>query len=275
MRPSNAITVTGELPGPTVAIFAGVHGNELAGVYALDELIPTLTLKRGTAHFVFANPPAIAANVRMLAKNLNRCFYRGNSGPDYEDTRARELMSLLDTCDALLDLHMFYDDTGEPFVICEPNAFATAKQFDVPIISTNWSEVEPGGTDGYMFGHGKIGICIECGPIAKAVACTPFAKQTVLQFLDSFAMLPKRYTPDIKQCDKRHVRAKHAVYKSSPDFVLTAGYKNFQKLIDGELVAKDSEQAYVAKKDQCIIFPHYQARVSEEAYIIGEELGKI
>ena len=70
------ITITGAEPGPTVAIFAGVHGNERAGVYALEALIPRLTITRGTLYLVFANPAAIEANVRMVNKNLNRCFLR-------------------------------------------------------------------------------------------------------------------------------------------------------------------------------------------------------
>src|SRR6185369_17926132 len=109
-------------PGPSLAILAGVHGNELAGVYALQELLPTLKPTRGKVYVAFANPPAIEANTRMLNKNLNRCFVADNHGTTPEDERARELMKMLDKCDALLDLHMFYDDDGVPFVICEDNA---------------------------------------------------------------------------------------------------------------------------------------------------------
>jgi CheY-like chemotaxis protein len=119
---NNIVTITGSQPGPVVAIFAGVHGNERAGVYALQRLIPDLKITKGTVHFAFANPPAIEANVRMVTKNLNRCFYAGNDGTDAEDIRARELMQVLDGCDALLDLHMFYDKKNKPFVICEDNA---------------------------------------------------------------------------------------------------------------------------------------------------------
>src|SRR5690606_13665355 len=105
-----------------------------------------------------------------------------------EDIRARELMSILDESDELLDLHMFYDEAGQPFVICEDNSVAIAKRFDVDIISTKWTVVEPGGTDGYMYLQGKVGICVECGPIAKAEQYVPFAKQTVYQFLKSYDM---------------------------------------------------------------------------------------
>ncbi len=256
-------------PGPTVAIFAGVHGNERAGVYALHELLPTLKIMRGRLLIVFANPPAIAANVRMLGKNLNRCFYKNNTGTSPEDIRARELMKLLDECDALLDLHMFYDDDGEPFVICEENALQLARIFDVPIISTNWTAVEPGGTDSYMFEAGKLGICLECGPLSKSREYTDFAKKAVYQFLKFFDMTsqPVNYS----SAPKRIIRAQKAVPKKSDAFTLCAGFKNFQRLLPGQIIATEHAEQFTAKTGECIIFPHYNARIGEEAYIIGVE----
>lgn len=269
---NDIVTITGPQPGPVVAIFAGVHGNERAGVYALQQLIPDLKITKGTVHFAFANPPAIEANVRMVTKNLNRCFYAGNDGTDAEDIRARELMQVLDSCDALLDLHMFYDKKNKPFVICEDNAVDIAQRFDVDIISTNWTEVEPGGTDGYMYQNGKIGICVECGPLELSEEYTDFAIQTVYQFLNFFDMTNKLVPVSVKK--KRLVKAIRAVNKTSPSFVLTPGMYDFQKLTSGQVLATDGEDEFTAQSGECIIFPHYAARVGEEAYIIGQEIGR-
>lgn len=266
---SDIIAITGLAPGPTVAIFAGVHGNERAGVYALQQLLPTLTVTKGTLYIAFANPPAIEANVRMIAKNLNRCFYKGNTGTDPEDVRARELMTVLDKCDALLDLHMFYDQKDKPFVICEDNALDLAQKLDVDIISTNWTAVEPGGTDGYMYENGKIGVCVECGPLALSEEYTDFTIKTIYQFLSYFDMTDQDIVFSAKP--KRLVRAKMAIHKTSESFVLSPGLRDFQKLTDGQLLASDGTKTFTAKANECIIFPHYNARVGEEAYIIGEE----
>lgn len=270
MITSDVITIAGSEPGPAVAIFAGVHGNERAGVYALQQLLPALSITKGTLYVAFANPPAIEANVRMVNKNLNRCFYKDNKGTDPEDIRARELMAVLDKCDALLDLHMFYDEKDKPFVICEHNALDLAQKLDVDIISTNWTAVEPGGTDGYMYENGKIGVCVECGPLAKSEEYTDFAIQTIYQFLKHFDMSNKEVTFSTKP--KRLVKAMKAIYKTSDDFVLTPGLRDFQKLEEGQLLATDKTKTFKAKANECIIFPHYTARVDEEAYILGEEL---
>lgn len=268
MITSEVIKIDSGKPGPTVAIFAGVHGNETASVFALQNLLPELSISKGTLYVAFANPPAIKQNVRMINKNLNRCFFKGNNGDEPEDKRARELMTVLDKCDALLDLHMFYDNEGAPFVICEDNAIDLARVFDVGIVSTNWTEVEPGGTDGYMYLNGKIGVCVECGPISKATEFIGFAEKTILQFLSYFKMSTTEIA--FSTSEKRIIKAKHAVLKSSHEFKLIDGFINFQKLSPGQLLAKDAIQEYCAKQGECIIFPHYSARIGEEAYILGK-----
>jgi succinylglutamate desuccinylase len=268
MMNSDIVKIVSDKPGPTLAIFAGVHGNETAGVFALQNMLPDLTILRGTLYVVFANQPAIEKNVRMIGKNLNRCFYKDNDGIEPEDIRARELMAILDNCDALLDLHMFYDNNGVPFVVCEENAIELAKVFNVDIISTNWTNVEPGGTDGYMYLSGKIGVCVECGPIEKAAEYISFAEQTILQFLRYFNMTNSNvsYSNNVK----RIITAQRAILNISHDFKLLDGYRNFQKLEAGQLIAKDEMRHYVAQQGECIIFPHYNARIGEEAYIIGK-----
>ncbi|HEY4963168.1 MAG TPA: succinylglutamate desuccinylase/aspartoacylase family protein [Candidatus Saccharimonadales bacterium] len=270
MPSSDIIEINGKGPGPTLAIFAGVHGNELAGVYALQELIPGLKINIGKLYIVFANPETIEKKVRMINKNLNRCFFEGNSGAEPEDKRARELMTVLDSCDALLDLHMFYDDDGAPFVICEDNAIDLASKLDVGIISTNWTRTEPGGSDGYMYLKGKIGLCVECGPITLANEYTGFAINVIYQFLKYFNMAD--YPVTFSDIPKRYIRAKETIYKTSNEFKLTSGLHNFDALRPNQLIATKGEQKYLARKGECIIFPHYSARVGEEAYILGQEL---
>jgi succinylglutamate desuccinylase len=268
MTTDEIVKLTSDIPGPTVALFAGTHGNERAGIYALEKLLPILTPTKGTIYIAFTNPPAIVANERMITKNMNRCFMANNQGDSYEDKRARELMNVLDDCDALLDLHMFYDK-GKPFAICEENALQVAKLFDVAIISTNWNQIEPGAADGYMFEQGKIGVCVECGPIPEADNYVDFATKTIYQFLQYFDMSPKKVEYSV--LPKRYIVAKKAVYKTRDNFTLEPGFETFQKLNNGQLIAADAQKQFHAHKDECIIFPHYRARVGEEVYIIGTE----
>jgi succinylglutamate desuccinylase len=269
MISSKIVEITGSKPGPTLAVLAGVHGNEQAGVFALQQLIPKLSITRGKLYLAYANPLAIEADVRMINKNLNRCFVAGNNGTDPEDIRVRELMSILDKCDALLDLHMFYDEKGLPFAICEDNAVGIANIFDVDIISTNWTKTEPGGSDGYMYLKGKIGICLECGPIVKSKEYAPYARNAIMQFLKYFEMTSEQVM--YSKTNKRLIVADKAIYKKTVDFELIKGYANFDRLKKGQLIAETKTKKYLANDNECIIFPHYNARINEEAYIIGLE----
>lgn len=267
---SSKITVlAGSKPGPNLAIFAGVHGDELAGVLALQELLPYLKITRGKLFVAFANPLGIEQNVRAVNKNLNRCFIKDNQGTTPEDERARELMKVLDKCDALLDLHMFSDDNGRPFVICEDNAIDIAQKFEVDIVSTNWAAAEPGGSDAYMYLSGKIGICVECGPRSKAEEYKDMAIKTIYQFLKYFKMTNKRVEFSTKP--KRTIKAWQTVYKKSEKFVLKKDLHNFDTLKNGQVIATEASKKYRAKSGEFIIFPNYRAGVGDEAYIIGKE----
>jgi predicted deacylase len=264
---SEIILKQGREAGPSVAIFAGVHGNERVGVLALQELIPQLNPTRGTIYFAFANIPAIEQGVRMVNKNLNRCFLPGNNGDTYEDNRARELMAVMDKCDAVLDLHAFNETTGEPFIICEDNSLDIALKLEPTIISTNWAKAEPGGTDGYMYEKGKPGIGMECGPLSRPEEFKPVAVKAVHQFLKHFGMLDT----DVRfsNSPKRVIVAQGAVHRTSEDFYLDPSLRSFQKLTAGQVIGSQDGKDFVASEGDYIIFPRPLAPIGSEAYIIG------
>lgn len=260
-------TLSGPTAGPTVAIFAGLHGDELAGVIAIEQLKNELRIERGTVKLVIGNPPAIAAKKRLINKNLNRCMYKENQETAQEDYAARELMAILDTCDALLDLHMFTDPKSKPFAICEPSMIPIAQKFDVDLISTGWTNIEKGTSDDYMYLKGKVGICLECGPKHEPERFAPFAKESVLIFLTHFGLITR--TEKVSKARPVIIAADRVIHKTSKNFKLQSGFTNMQLLKEGQLIAQDGETMYVAKAGESIIFPDYHARIGDEACIIG------
>jgi len=258
--------------GPTLAVFAGVHGDERAGVMAVNKLSEQLEINRGVLYLVLANPPAIDEGVRYQGKNLNRCFIAKNPEESYEDKRANILMRILDECDALLDLHAFKSERGEAFVICEEDSFEVADIFDVGVVSSGWTQAEPGATDGYMHKQGKIGICLECGPINQANQYKEFAIKSVLQFLKFYGLIDS----DVKfsESDKHYVKAKYAHTRRSQDFNMDKQLQHLQILEEGQLIAIDGEEIFKAKNGEYIIFPDPLANIGDEAFIIGEEISR-
>lgn len=269
MNIEHTYKVLGKQSGPSVAIFAGVHGDEQAGVLALKKLTKMLKITKGTVYLVLANPPAVEQNKRFITKNINRCFYANNQGDTYEDQRARELMKLLDSCDALLDLHAYNNPEGPVFAICDGEATKIAEIFDIPIISNGWNKAEPGGTDGYMYDSGKIGICLECGPISKTSQMADFAYRSVLQFLSYFDMLPE--AARLSKTKKKHLKATYSIVVQSDVFEMGT-FVNFEPLADNQLIAKEGDKHYTAKAGQCVVFPDPAAPIGHEACIIAEEV---
>jgi succinylglutamate desuccinylase len=263
-------TLKSETPGPQVAIFCGVHGNERAGIMAVDYLREQLTLTRGTLHLVYANPRAISANVRFTEKNLNRCFQASAfAGTSYEETRAVELMRLLDSCDALLDLHAYNEPNGKavPFAITELDATPIVDSFDIQYVITNIDAIEKGGSDGYMANNGKIGICLELGAIAKPDQYVELGIQSCYQFLQYFKMVTDTCAPT--PSPHTTLRADSMYVRQSEDFSFAKPYKTFDPVAAGQLICTDGSVEVRAEKDAYLLFPGGNNPVGVEAFLLA------
>lgn len=115
----------GLAPGPRLLILGAVHGNETCGTQAIHQILAeidsgALAIARGLVTFVpVTNPLAYARGQRGGERNLNRNMRPSAIAQDFEDRIANALCPLLDTHDALLDLHSFHTG-GEPFVMIGP-----------------------------------------------------------------------------------------------------------------------------------------------------------
>ncbi len=264
-------TIHGLEPGKTVAIFAGVHGNEQGGIPALHKAISSITLERGTVHYIIGNPKALEKNVRFTEMNLNRAFIRGPlKNPDlettYERMRAKELMSVLDTCDALLDIHSVRNKQATPFIICEPEYFYLGKKLPFPIISNGWNTIEPGGTDYYMNSCGKPGICIECGhhsdPLVQERAFAGI--QIFLQLMGNISGEPLKNTPNQQVIS---VTSVHITVKS---FRLARTFYDFEPVTKNELLGYDGNSEFRAPDNGIVVFARDASGPGEEAIVFGK-----
>jgi len=266
MQESIITTKKGKLAGPTVAIFAGVHGNEKVGVMALENALAELEIERGTVHFVIANPEALQKNVRFVEVNLNRRFLEDNAGTALEDGLARDLMKLLDTCDGLLDLHACNEPEIEPFVICEEFSLDFARAFDVKTISMGWKDFEAGSTDAYIDRQGKIGIGLECGSVSQPERYLEFTKEAIKVFLGKFGCI----THETKsRTSQKLIKIVGAIPMPEAGITFTKDYKTFDPIKKGEVFATWAEQDYVFPEDGLIIFPRPQASLGAEACLMA------
>lgn len=261
---------TAALPGPTVAIIGGVHGNEPIGVRAIEAILPRLKLRRGQVIFIVANPPALAANRRYLDTNLNRALVSPPDRSSREGRLAEQLMPVLDDCDALLDLHASMND-DPPFAICEKDALSLAARLPVSIVSTGWTQTEPGSTDAYLHQRGRPAICVECGRLDRWRQNLPLAVETVNAFLAILGLVDQPMPPAREQTV---VAVQYPVFKKTDRFRFVREFSGFETLQPNELIARDGKMQYRAPRTpSCIIFPWPEAPVGAEVFLIGRTSG--
>lgn len=112
-------------PGPRLLVTAAVHGNEVAGVGAIQRVLQmldegSLTLLQGTLTMIpIVNPLAHRLQRREGDRNLNRNLRLTPIPQDFEDRIANQLCPWLAASDVLLDLHSF-NNPGPAFAMLGP-----------------------------------------------------------------------------------------------------------------------------------------------------------
>jgi uncharacterized protein len=111
---------------PKLVILGAVHGNEICGTQAIGRVVDelergVLQLAAGSVTFVpITNPLAYQLQRRNGERNLNRNLAPTATPREFEDHIANWLCPLLARHDALLDLHSFQAQGGQPFVMVGP-----------------------------------------------------------------------------------------------------------------------------------------------------------
>ncbi len=261
------ITKKGALPGKTLAVFAGVHGNETAGIEVVKKMIREIEPDRGTVHFVLANPLAIKNNVRYIESNLNRDFIAKQTASTYEQKRATVLMKLLDDCDTLLDLHAYRSDakTVLPFAICEKRCSDVVEKFDLPISISGISSFQDGGTNGYMEKQNKVGIVVELGSIDRPEDFFDLGVRCVEVFLQHYQCLEGVVSTHSKN-KTEYLKVVGVYRKNTSSFKFLKKYRSFDKITKNKAIASDGGVIVSAKYDGRIMFPSQNDAIGIEAF---------
>jgi hypothetical protein len=100
----------GKEPGPTVLIFAGIHGDESAGYLAADRYVSLKLVKGNLIIVPRLNLYAILTGKRtgLSGGDLNRKFQPSEGDEDPDDKIAGLAKSLMDRADLILNLHQGY-----------------------------------------------------------------------------------------------------------------------------------------------------------------------
>lgn len=200
-------------PGPTAIIEAGIHGDEIAGVHAICELLEAgLRPEAGRLIFIpVMNPAAYRARERAApgGLDLNRCFPGDADAPEPERRLAAAFMALmLDERPALVaTLHesqkrydpdvnpsfgqsIVYGVQPRPPVV--DRVIATMNQ-DLQSEAERWAPlyypVATSSTEVIVDAVGCVGLCVETWMGLPERRRVQMQKQVVLSLLREFALL--------------------------------------------------------------------------------------
>ncbi len=299
-------TYTEQRPGPLLICVGGMHGNEWAGVQALQLLSQMLEMEpRTNPSFEFygrwvsitGNLTALAARTRYIERDLNRMWtdaYLSTLTDGALAAEDQELLALKGTIDAeierwdgdqiiLLDLHT---TTAEGGIFTLPTndarSIRIAENMHAPVI-TGLVDRLKGTMISYYTEHAEakdiIGIVFEAGQhddplsvnrsIAAVVNCMREAgnveSKHIVNRHNALLVDYSRGLPRVARFVDSHL------IKPGDQFAMVAGYKNFQEIEKGEVLATDINGPIVASHKGMILMPHYQPQGEDGFFIIRRE----
>ncbi len=266
---------TSNKAGPNLVVMAGVHGDEPCGLEAFADILHTLLITKGMVTFVIGNPKAVAKHKRVFNTNLNRMFRSDSHLSDdekgtYEYVRSRELMPILASADALLDIHSTATPESTPFAICESLAHECAQVLPVQTVLSGIDALHPTGTDAFVNQSGGLGICIECGNHDDVLA-KDIAVEAIMNFLHFFGVIDRE--TQLQKSMQSYMQAEW-LYANKNVFTLSKQFSEFEKVTEGARIGVDGTDVVVAPYDGFIVFPQSVVAPDGEAFVYCREILK-
>lgn len=271
------------VPGhaPVVGICGSIHGNERCGLNVLQALQnPEHPLRQrlyqGTLVLIHGNPRATELERRHTADgpDLNRLFdyHFAESLPQdawrYEHHRAMALRPVLESLDALLDLHSA-TSPSHPFVITSPGLAVFAEQLGCPFVTWGWDG--PGlladrVLTSPLIRRGRVGVSVECGQHLSAES-TVVAFDVAERFLFQMGLL-RGERPAPRPCTRLEVV--HRVGRPTVNFRFHREWSGFDVLSPGDLIGEGDGVRLNSKSHYHILLPNPHVAVGEDMLYLAE-----
>jgi predicted deacylase len=262
-------------PGPHVMINALTHGNEVCGAITVKALLDLgVRPRRGKLTLSFANIDAYRTfdrrrpdASRYVDQDFNRVWTAekldDKSAVSVELHRARALRPVVDTVDALLDLHSMHEKSA-PLIVSGPleKGIALARALGAPATVIS-DEGHPEGRrmrDYAGFGDPQSprnALLVECGqhwePSAVTVAKDSTARFLVLSGVIDEADLPAEWFAPKPEAMKV-IRVTEPVVAKSMDFRFAGAYtglETFEKA--GAVIGWNDGEPVVTPYDNCVL----------------------
>jgi succinylglutamate desuccinylase len=297
----------GKQPGPLLICLGGIHGNELAGIQAIEDIFRLLAHEElahpafsfcGTILGIRGNLPAIKSRQRFIHRDLNRILLAEELdqlrqlpplrlGEDEKEALALvELIEYEHSLQSpgitlLLDLHTTTAFGGIFSIAAEDEvSLNLAKGLFVPVI-LGIADSLKGTTIDYFNRPAErlYSVVFEAGQhedpesvsrtISAIINCMRSIGQIAPAHVDSrHDGLLQGLASGLPAVTRL---AYHYTIEPGEAFEMRPGYKNFDTIQKGELLAFNAGGAIVAPMDGMILMPKYQPMGNDGFFIVQEE----
>lgn len=283
--------------GPTTAITALIHGNEVCGAIALDRLLRSnFRPRQGSLLLIFCNTAAYAAfdpeqpaASRFVDEDMNRIWdveTLGGRRHSAELERARQMRPLIDQVDLLLDIHSM--QTPSPALMLA-GPLAKGRELAAGIGVPEMVVADTGHKAGLRLrdygGFGdpassKNAVLVECGQHWDS-ASAAMAWETLVRFLlctglasveDAEALGIAAATQPKPQ---RFIEVTEAITIASDKFRFEAEYFGLECIEKaGTAIAEDGGRIIRTPYDNCVlIMPTRRVKPGQTAVRLGRFIG--
>ena len=294
-------SIRGSLPGPTLIIVGGIHGNEPAGVLASERVRRRIqnrrAVLRGEVVLLRGNTRALEKRVRYIDADLNRQWTTENvrtAGSERQDSSevselcekiellmiVREVVSRARGEIYFLDLHTT-SAHGQPFATIGDTLRNRRFALTFPLTIVLGLEEQIDGTMlEYMNNLGAITMGVEAGQ-HDAVTSVDHHEAVIWNAAESTGNLLCEDLPELDQSRailKRasggrrvvEVRHRHTIV-AEDHFKMVPGFRNFQAVRRGQVLARDRAGEIKACETGLILLPLYQP-LGNDGFFLGREV---
>ena len=279
----------GSAPGPTLICIGSLHGNEPAGTVAFQRVFRKLEERdlelQGELLGLLGNRAAYQADQRFMVSDLNRYWLphriQASIAGELSESSVPEDLELHELRQEIaaaferrrgtiyfLDLHTT-SGGGQPFAVMSDTLRnrSFAMEFPVPVIVGLEEELE-GTLSEYVGRLGAVTMGFEGGQ-HEELSSVDLCEAAIWIALETSGVLPagSASEPDLGRrmlariCRELppvfEIRLRHPIVEGD-GFQMEPGFKSFQKIHRGELLARDRNGEYRAQENGRILMPLYQ-----------------
>ncbi len=291
------------LPGPTFVAQGGIHGNEPAGVLAIERVLGEIAERgltvRGRVVGCRGNLGALALGRRFLDRDLNRAWTAeerlrlaraAGAETAAEHREQRELLALYERLwDSrsgplvLIDLHTSSAD-GPPFTCLAdtlPNR-RIADALPIPMI-LGLEECIDGAVLEWFAERGQTALAIEGGKHADPGTVLRLESALWLTLLAA-GVLSRSEVDPVPHRERLlasargiphllEIRRRHAI-RPEDGFVMRPGFSSFQAVAKGQPLADDRQGPVLASESALVLLPLYQAQ-GEDGFFLARRVRRV